>query len=76
MAEELITLAEVAQRLDLHVSTVRDWVRRGRIPAYGAGGRFRRVVWREVLDALAVPSAEPEERRRHSDGAARGEAAP
>ena len=50
--QELITLQEAANRLELHVSTLRGWVREGRIRSYRLGKRFARVDWDEVLDAL------------------------
>lgn len=49
---ELITIAEAARRLGLHVSTVRAWVRRGLIPSLRSGARFVRLDWDAVLDAL------------------------
>lgn len=50
--QELLTLKEAAERLGVHVSTLRAWVRTGQIPAYRVGGRFARVAWGELLDAI------------------------
>ena len=62
---ELISCSEAARRLGVHVSTLRAWVREGKIPSYQLGQRYRRVAWDEVLYALAKePSGEKEVRRR------------
>ena len=50
---KLLTLDEAATRLGINVSTMRDWVREGLIPAYRVGQRFTRVDWQQVLDAMA-----------------------
>ena len=54
---ELITLEEAAERLGIHISTVRSWVRQGLLPSYRLGQRFARVSWEEVVDALAAGGA-------------------
>lgn len=46
-----LTLQEVAQRLDLPISTVRRWVRQGRIPIRKTGGEY--LVDRPVLERWA-----------------------
>jgi nitrogen PTS system EIIA component len=46
-----LTLQEVAQRLDIPVSTVRRWVRQGRIPIRRSGGEYH--VERPVLEQWA-----------------------
>lgn len=50
---ELIKLDEAAGRLGVHVTTIRAWIRAGRLPAYRLGQRFTRVAWAEVLTALS-----------------------
>lgn len=50
--QELLTLKEAADRLGVHVSTLRAWVRSGQVPAYRVGGRFARVDWDKVLGAI------------------------
>ena len=40
-ASALLTLDEAADRLKVHYMTAYRWVRRGRLPAYKAGGRLR-----------------------------------
>jgi len=51
--DHLLTSDELAERLGVHVETVRSWIRDGCIPAYRLGRRFTRVRWEEVLAALA-----------------------
>jgi excisionase family DNA binding protein len=51
--KDLITCLEAAQRLGVHVSTIREWIRVGRLPAYRLGKRFTRVDWNAVLAALS-----------------------
>lgn len=50
---ENITLSVAAKRLGLNPSTLRRWVREGRIPAYRSGVKFVRVSWEEILASLA-----------------------
>lgn len=52
--EELLTLREAADRLGVHVTTLRSWVREGKLPAYRLGRRFTRVSWAAVLDRLDI----------------------
>ena len=54
--KELLSLQDAADRLGLHVTTLRCWIRQGRLPAYRLGQRFTRVSWDEVLDHLAKPT--------------------
>lgn len=51
---DLISLRDAAARLGVHVTTLRAWVRTGRVPSYRVGERFVRVNWRELLDAIAA----------------------
>ena len=50
--ERLITCEEAAQRLGIHVATIRGWIRGGKIPAYRLGQRFTRLSWAELMGAL------------------------
>ena len=43
MAEELLTLKQVAEELQLHVDTVRDWVREKKLNAIKLSAREYRV---------------------------------
>lgn len=54
MDQQLLTLDEAAQRLGIHVATLRAWVREGRVPAYRLGKRFARVRWDELVESLAT----------------------
>jgi excisionase family DNA binding protein len=58
--QELISLAEAAVRLGVHISTLRAWVREGHVPSYRVGQRFTRVDWGELMRAIAKSSAKPE----------------
>jgi excisionase family DNA binding protein len=51
--EELIRLSEAAERLGVHITTLRGWVAEGRVPSYRLGERYVRVRWNEVLVALS-----------------------
>src|SRR5262245_4494565 len=62
MAEELNSVEQVAERLGLHVRTVRNYVRDGRLKAVRIGKQYR--ITRDHLEALtgqqrAAASAPP-----------------
>ena len=50
--DELLTLAELAQRLRLHPDTARSLYRRGVIPGLKIGHRTLRFEYSQVLEAL------------------------
>jgi excisionase family DNA binding protein len=52
MSERLLTAAEVAERLSVPESWVRQETRAGRIPHLPLG-RYRRYDWQAVVDWLA-----------------------
>jgi excisionase family DNA binding protein len=52
MTQQLLTVEDVAKRLDASVLTIRRWVREGQLPALRLGGRFIRLDWEEVVAAL------------------------
>src|SRR5580698_2375544 len=52
-SEPLFSLEEVAQRLGLHVRTVRSYVRAGRLKAVRIGKQYR--VAREDLESITGP---------------------
>ena len=56
----LLTVRDVALRLGTSVLTVRRWVREGRVPSYRTGGRFVRLHWDEVAEALRHPVRSPQ----------------
>jgi excisionase family DNA binding protein len=68
MAQELYSVDQVAQRLGLHVRTVRNYVREGRLKAVRIGKQYR--IAREDLEALTgrpldAPLRETVRRVRH-----------
>jgi excisionase family DNA binding protein len=48
--DELLTVAEIAERLKLNQQTIRNWIGAGRLPAVRVGRRVR--VRRQDFDAL------------------------
>ena len=67
---ELFSVDEVASQLGLHVRTVRNYVRSGRLKAVRIGKQYR--IAREHLEALtghpaATPAAAPETPRLHGE---------
>lgn len=66
MAQELYSVEQVADRLGLHVKTVRSYVREGRLKAVRIGKQYR--IAREDLEAMTgrpEPGPEPVARHRH-----------
>jgi excisionase family DNA binding protein len=68
MTEELYSVDQVAERLGLHVRTVRNYIRDGRLKAVRIGKQYR--IAREHLEALtgqpaAAHGPESEPPRRH-----------
>jgi excisionase family DNA binding protein len=67
MSQELYSVEQVAERLGLHVRTVRNYVRDGRLKAVRIGKQYR--IAREHLEALtgqpAAPGTESASPRRH-----------
>ena len=66
MTEELYSVDQVAARLGLHVRTVRNYVRNGRLRAVRIGRQYR--IAREDLEALtgrAATSARAESETLH-----------
>jgi excisionase family DNA binding protein len=56
--KQLFTVDEVAERLNLHVKTVRRFIREGRLAAKRIGKEYR--IARAALDEFAGTSPEPE----------------
>jgi len=66
MYQELYSVEQVADRLGLHVKTVRNYVREGRLKAVRIGKQYR--IAREDLEAMTgrpEPPPEPVRRTRH-----------
>jgi excisionase family DNA binding protein len=66
MSQELYSVEQVAERLGLHVKTVRMYVREGRLKAVRIGKQYR--ISREDLEAMTgrpEPPPEPVRRSRH-----------
>ena len=66
MSQELYSVEQVAERLGLHVKTVRSYVREGRLKAVRIGKQYR--IAREDLEAMTgrpEPAPEPVVRNRH-----------
>ena len=66
MSQELYSVEQVAERLGLHVKTVRNYVREGRLKAVRIGKQYR--IAREDLEAMtghSEPAHEPVVRNRH-----------
>ncbi|MDI9959235.1 MULTISPECIES: excisionase family DNA-binding protein [unclassified Rhodococcus (in: high G+C Gram-positive bacteria)] len=54
MARKLITIAQAADALGVEDSTIRRWIRDGRLPAFRLAGRQVRIDVTAV-DALLTP---------------------
>lgn len=70
MAEspELLSVFDIAQRLKLHVKTVRNYVREGRLKAVRIGKQYR--IARSDLEAFTgfpLPLTDSERAKRHRD---------
>jgi excisionase family DNA binding protein len=66
MSRELYSVEQIAERLGLHVKTVRGYVREGRLKAVRIGKQYR--IAREDLEAMTgrpEPPPEPVRRTRH-----------
>jgi len=58
-AKQLFTADEAAERLNLHVKTIRKFIRDGKLPAKRIGKEYR--ITRSALDDFAgVPATSPE----------------
>jgi len=69
MADEVLTVAQVAKRLKVHPETVRRWIRRGLLRAFKVGARQWRIREADLLMQPARPTpAELERRRKAVEG--------
>ena len=63
MDERLLTTKEVAERLKVHLQTVREWVRKGDLPAIKFGPRTgHRIRESDFERFLTAKMGKPEER--------------
>jgi len=70
-SQELLSVFEIAKRLKLHVKTVRNYVREGRLKAVRIGKQYR--IARADLEAftgLPLPLTDSERAKRHREVAA------
>ncbi|MBV9279425.1 MAG: helix-turn-helix domain-containing protein [Chloroflexi bacterium] len=51
--DQLLTAAQAARLLGVHLSTVRRWIARGKLPAYRVGDKGVRVRYDDVLALLS-----------------------
>jgi len=56
---ELLTVNQLAARLNVRPRTVKDWVQRGRIPVIRLSPKVLRFSWEAVLVALSQLSSQP-----------------
>ena len=66
MSQDLLSIFEIAERLNLHVKTVRNYVREGRLKAIRIGKQYR--ISRADLEAFTghpVPLTKSESAKRH-----------
>lgn len=56
MSKRYLSAREVAEELDVSVQAVREWIRKGWLPAVRVGRRFR--VTPEDVAAFVVPATE------------------
>lgn len=54
---DYLTPEEVAATLRVHISTVRRWIRDGRLPAYRVGRQYRipQIAYQEFLKQQEMP---------------------
>jgi hypothetical protein len=51
-SEELLTRRQLAQRANVSVRTVDNWVRRRQVPVIAVGKRLKRFRWSDVWASL------------------------
>lgn len=65
--DQLLTASQAARLLDVHISTIRRWIGKGKLPAYRVGDKGVRIRYDDVLSLLSPlnlekggPMAQPE----------------
>ena len=59
MTRELVTVQEAAERLRVHVETVRRWVREGKLPAKKIGATRKYLIASKDIDEELNKSSTP-----------------
>src|SRR6266851_1789831 len=67
--QQHLTIQQAAQWFEVHPNTVRNWIARGRIPAYQPAGQYGRIlIPLEALRSLKTESVAPDARCRLPEG--------
>lgn len=62
--DQLIPVSQAATLLAVHISTLRRWIRQGKLPAYRVGDKGIRVHYGDVLRLLTpLPAGTPQKGR-------------
>jgi excisionase family DNA binding protein len=62
--EGLIPVPQAARLLAVHISTIRRWIRQGKLPAYRVGDKGVRVRYDDLMQLLTPLEIEQEDRVR------------
>src|SRR5216684_5130376 len=66
---QYLTIQQAAKWFEVHPNTIRNWVARGRIPAYQPAGQYGRIlIPLEALRSLKTESVAPDARCRLPEG--------
>lgn len=60
VATELLTVSELAERLQVRPRTVQTWARSGRIPFVRVSAKTIRFDWQAVVSAMRALSSQSE----------------
>lgn len=69
-SDQLVPIAQAAQLLAVHTSTIRRWIREGKLPAYRVGDKGVRVRYGDVMRLSTPLSAAVQDKGRHVDNEA------
>jgi excisionase family DNA binding protein len=62
--DRLIPVPQAARLLAVHISTIRRWIRQGKLPAYRVGDKGVRVRYDDLMQLLTPLEIEQEDRVR------------
>lgn len=62
--DRLIPVPQAARLLAVHISTIRRWIRQGKLPAYRVGDKGVRVRYDDLMQLLTPLEIEQEDRER------------